>query len=213
MHPAAGLAALACGAAVGPVLARLATAFGAAARPWTATALSCVTFGAMGLAVGAGAALPAYLWLAAAAVPLALVDAQCRRLPNRLVLPCWAGGLVLLGAASAVQGEPEAYVRALVASATVFAVFYAVAATSPAGLGFGDVKLAGALGCYLGWLGADHVILGLFLGFAGGAGTALVLVAARRIGVRDTFPYGPPLLAGALAAVVVLENWPSCCAG
>ncbi|MDQ3465383.1 MAG: prepilin peptidase, partial [Actinomycetota bacterium] len=73
---------------------------------------------------------------------------------------------------------------------------------SPEGFGFGDVKLGGLLGLYLGWLGWDFVILGVVAGFLIGTVIALVLMALRRASLRTPVPFGPALLAGALAAVV-----------
>jgi hypothetical protein len=61
-----------------------------------------------------------------------------------------------------------------------FGAFLVIALISPAGMGMGDVKLAGLLGIGLGYLGWGHVFVGFFLGFVAGSVVSLVLVAARR---------------------------------
>jgi leader peptidase (prepilin peptidase)/N-methyltransferase len=70
----------------------------------------------------------------------------------------------------------------------------------------GDVKLAGLLGLFLGWLGWDALVLGAAAGFVVQAAVALVLLAARRIGLRGELPFGPAMLAGAAAAIALTST-------
>jgi len=70
-------------------------------------------------------------------------------------------------------------------------------------MGFGDVKLAPTLGLVLGWYGWGAVVTGTFAGFALGAVWGLFLIAARRAGRRTALPFGPFMLVGALAAVLM----------
>jgi len=214
----AGVGAALLGALAGPFLAALtvrvpageATVRGGAwagrpaspRRRLVVTALAAAVLGAVGLGVGADAALPAYLWLGAVGVALAVIDLDCHRLPDRLTLPSYLAGGVLLGAASLAHGDPGALARAVLAAAAVFAVFFALAFVSPSSLGFGDVKLAGVLGLFLGWLGWGVLLLGLVAGFVVGAVVAVGLLAGRRVGWRTDVAFGPSLLAGALFAVV-----------
>jgi leader peptidase (prepilin peptidase) / N-methyltransferase len=65
----------------------------------------------------------------------------------------------------------------------------------------GDVKLAGILGLYLGWLGWGQLIAGAFLAFLLGSLVGLALMAARRAGLKSRIPFGPFMLLGALAAI------------
>ncbi|NYV77806.1 prepilin peptidase, partial [Streptomyces sp. UH6] len=67
---------------------------------------------------------------------------------------------------------------------------------SPAGMGFGDVKLALAIGAALGWYGWGVLLLGAFAGFLSGGLYGLGLVLLRRGGRRTEMPFGPFLLAG-----------------
>jgi leader peptidase (prepilin peptidase)/N-methyltransferase len=83
-----------------------------------------------------------------------------------------------------------------------FGLFAALHAMSPRWMGYGDVRLAGLLGGYLGWLGLAYVPVGLFVGFLLGALTGIALVAAKRMSRRGALPFGPFLAAGALTAVL-----------
>ena len=115
---------------------------------------------------GASPVLPAYCYLAAAGALLAVIDARERRLPDMLTLPSYPAALVLLGlAALAVPGGVGHFRGALLGMAATLAVFGIQALAYPAGLGWGDVKLSGILGLYLGWLGPGALLAGLFLGY------------------------------------------------
>ena len=88
----------------------------------------------------------------------------------------------------------------MVLAGTVFLIQVLV---YPSGLGWGDVKLSGLLGLYLGWLGVSALVGGLFLGYLLAAATGLTLMAARRATRKSHVAFGPFLLAGTLAAVLL----------
>jgi leader peptidase (prepilin peptidase)/N-methyltransferase len=184
-----------------PVLGKRWWRGGEASRPRVGlvTALAAVALGAVAGAVGAEPQLPAYLWLAAVGVTLAVIDADTLRLPDRLTLPSYPVGLALL----AIPGDWPALGRAVLAAAVTGAAAFLLALLAPhGGLGLGDVKLLGALGLFLGWLGWGVLLIGLALGFVLGAVVAVGMLASRRAGPRDHLAFGPWLIAGALAAVV-----------
>ncbi len=153
------------------------------------------------LGTGLSWALPAFLLLAVAAVLLTVVDLQHRLLPNRVVLPALAGGVVLLLLPALADGAWDQLLRATLGAAALFAAYLALALASPGGLGMGDVKLAALLGLYLGWLGWAAVVLGALAGFVVQAAVALALLATRRIGLRGELPFGPAMLAGAALVI------------
>jgi leader peptidase (prepilin peptidase)/N-methyltransferase len=167
------------------------------------TGLAMLGCGLAGLGIGARAALPAYLCFGLAAAALTVIDMEHHRLPNRIVYPTYAAGLVLLGVAAVVDADGRAYLRGLVAMALLYGLFLLLALLSPRALGLGDVKLAGVLGMYLGYLGAGRLALGMAVGVALGAVAAIALLAARRAGWRSELAYGPALLAGSVVAVGV----------
>ncbi|MGO1316541.1 MAG: prepilin peptidase [Cellulomonadaceae bacterium] len=154
------------------------------------------------LQIGPRAALPAYAFLAVVAVALAVIDVRVHRLPDRIVLPAYLVMIPALTLASAVSGDWAALGRALVAGATLFATYLLLALINPAGMGLGDVKLAGLLGLALGWLGWAELVVGAFGAFLLGGLYALGLLALRRANRHTAMPFGPWMLAGAALGIV-----------
>ena len=163
---------------------------------------TAVLFAVMAERFGLDPVLPAFLYLAAVGLALALIDLDCKRLPNALTLPSYVVVPLLLAAAALGGSETGELVRALVGGAAMYAVYFALCFAYPAGMGFGDVKLAGVLGLYLGWLGWGAWTVGLFLGFLFGGVFGVLLIAARRGGRKTAVPFGPFMLGGALVAVL-----------
>jgi len=169
-------------------------------RPW----LELGTAGLLALVVlrfGASWELPAFLFLAAAGVLLAVIDLQHRLLPNRIVVPSIAIGGLLLAIAAVPDQDWAELLRALLGAVVLFTGYLVLALISPRSLGMGDVKLAALLGLYLGWLGWPVVAYGAAAGFAAQALLAVVLLATRRIGLRGQLPFGPAMLLGAAAVI------------
>ena len=173
------------------------------------TGLACAT---MAIRFGPSPALPAFCYLAGIGVPLAVIDARCQRLPDALTLPSYPVALALLGfAALLLPGGAGHFVSALAGLALAWGVFLLQVLLYPAGLGWGDVKLAGLLGLYLGWLDRGWLgwldqgtlVAGLFLGYLFAAAAGLALIAARRASRKSRLPFGPYLLAGTLSAILL----------
>ena len=163
---------------------------------------TAVVFVSLGVRIGLEPELPAFLYLGAVGVALALIDIDTKRLPNAIVLPSYVVGLVLLGAAALVDRSTDDLLRALLGMLALYAFYFVLAFIYPAGMGFGDVKLAGVLGLYLGWLGWAEVVTGAFLGFLFGGVIGLLLMAVRRAGRKSQLPFGPFMLAGAFVAIL-----------
>ncbi|WP_432978020.1 prepilin peptidase [Dactylosporangium sp. CA-233914] len=145
--------------------------------------------------------LPAWLYLAAIAVALALIDLDVLRLPNAIVLPAYVVAPLLFLPAVVAGHDWAAAGRALLAMAGLYALYFALAVVYPGGMGFGDVKLAGVLGLYLGSLGWSSVAVGTLGAFVIGAAAGLTLIALRRARRGTALPFGPSMLAGALLAL------------
>jgi leader peptidase (prepilin peptidase)/N-methyltransferase len=140
-------------------------------------------------------------------VLLAVIDLEHRLLPNRIVGPAAAAGACLLAVAAVAGGDVHGLVRAALGAVVLFLVYLVLALLAPSGLGMGDVKLAGVLGVYLGWLGWGAVAFGAMAGFVVQAVVALVLLATRRIGLRGELPFGPAMLAGAALVIAWPPAW------
>jgi len=141
--------------------------------------------------------LPAFLYLAAVGVALALIDIDVRRLPDAIVLPSYVVGGTLLAAASALEGDLSSMVGAVIGGAALYGAYFLMALAYPGGMGFGDVKLAGVLGMYLGWLGWSELAVGWFAAFLVGGCVGVALIVAGRAGRRTAIPFGPYMLVGA----------------
>ncbi|MFE5028871.1 prepilin peptidase [Streptomyces sp. NPDC056656] len=196
-HPISGLA--------GGWLGRARCADGAPYGPRTslvslATALVCA---ALAAATGARPELAAWLLLAPVGVLLATVDFRVRRLPDVLTLPLAAAALALLGLAALAPEHAGQWRAALFGTLTLGCGYAVLFLVNPNGMGFGDVKLALGLGAVLGWYGWGVLLLGSFAGFLFAALYGAGLAIARRAGRRTAIPFGPFLLAGALAGVLM----------
>lgn len=141
--------------------------------------------------------LAAFLYLAAISIALAAIDLDVRRLPNAIVLPAYLVGGALLVLAAVVTGDPQ---RLLVAAigAGASALFYGILwFAKPGGMGLGDVKLAGVLGMYLGYLGWAQLAVGVAGAFLLGGVFGIVLMLVGRAGRKTAVPFGPWMLLGA----------------
>ena len=141
--------------------------------------------------------LIAFLYLAAISVALAAIDLETHTLPNSIVLPAYVVSIVLIGTAGAVTGDWWSLLRAGIGLAAMWLVYFAMAIAYPGGMGFGDVKLAGVLGIYLGWLGWGTLAVGFFAAFVFGGLFSLVLLILRRVNRKSGIPFGPWMLVGA----------------
>ena len=166
-------------------------------------ALTAVLFVVMALRFGFDPVLPAYLYLAAVGLALALIDLDCKRLPDALTLPSYPVAIVLLGVAALAGSDSGSLVRALLGGVAMYAVYFALCFAYPAGMGFGDVKLAGVLGLYTGWLGWGAWAVGLFSGFFLGGVFGIALIAFKKGGRKTAVPFGPFMLVGVLLGVLV----------
>jgi leader peptidase (prepilin peptidase)/N-methyltransferase len=216
MTVAVAIACAGLGVALGPLLATLIERVprkeplrGEAARPVPPRLRVVVSVAAAALFAAAGVrfagdwALPAYLVLAASLLVVSIIDLEHYLIPNRVVYPTIALALPLLAGAAALEHSWDRLEHALIGGAAAWALLLVVHLISPRGMGFGDVRLSFVLGLYLGWLGADHVALGLFLGFLLGSVAGIALVVVRRRSRKEAIPFGPFLAAGAMVAVLV----------
>jgi leader peptidase (prepilin peptidase)/N-methyltransferase len=171
-------------------------------------AATAIAFAAVTAWQGLSPALPAYLYLAALAIALTVIDWRVRRLPNAIVLPSYPVVLALLAVASGFTGNWGAFGRALVAGAGMAAFYWVVCLIVPKGMGVGDAKLSGILGLALGWIGWGAVAVGFLAPFALGAVFGIVTMIITRTGRGTTIPFGPWMCAGtALGCGAGLPIW------
>jgi leader peptidase (prepilin peptidase)/N-methyltransferase len=152
-------------------------------------------------AVASSLVLVSFLYLAAITVALALIDLDVRRLPNVIVLPSYVVALVLFAGAAVLTGDYSGLIRAAIAMAALGLAYLVMALVYPGGMGLGDVKLAGVIGIYLGWVGWGPLAVGALGAFLLGGIYALGLIASRRATRKSGVPFGPWMLAGAWVGI------------
>jgi leader peptidase (prepilin peptidase)/N-methyltransferase len=146
-------------------------------------------------------ALPAYLFFVSVGVALTAIDLDFMRLPNAIVYPTYVVLAALLTGAALLEGNAEPLLRAGIGAVVLFAFYLALVIVHPAGMGLGDVKLAGVIGAALGFISYPALLVGSFAAFLIGAAGGVVLLLARRASGSTAVPFGPSMILGALLAI------------
>jgi leader peptidase (prepilin peptidase)/N-methyltransferase len=129
-------------------------------------------------------------------VPMALIDADHRIIPNKLTAPA-AVVAVVLGLALDPAGEPERLIAGVGAAGFLLVAVLA----RPGGMGMGDIKLAGVLGLFLG----APVAVAMFVALVFGTLVGAVVMARKGVaaGRKTAVPFGPFLALGGVVAALV----------
>ena len=147
--------------------------------------------------------LGAYLVLGAAATAVSATDLAQRRVPNRAVLAALVPGAALLALASGLEATWWPLARAGIATVVLACFYLALGLVFPSGMGMGDVKWAGVVGLYCGWLGWRAVFGATLLAFVAAALVVLICRLATVGARRRTVPMAPFMSVGALAVILV----------
>jgi leader peptidase (prepilin peptidase)/N-methyltransferase len=148
-------------------------------------------------------AVPAFLYFAAIGTALALIDVDHHRLPSAIVLPSYPVVAILLTLSAAWQHDWWALARAGIGGAALLGFYFAVRFVYPAGMGLGDVRLAGLLGGLLAYLSWSALVIGAFGGFLLGAIVGMAVIISGRGTPNTALPFGPFMIVGALLAIFV----------
>lgn len=151
-------------------------------------ALTAAVFVGAALARGVDDGLALWLPFAAMLIAVAGIDLDHRIIPNKILLPAAIWGL-----AATIAFRPDNIDDSLIAGGIAFSALLLAALAYPAGMGMGDVKLAGVMGIYLG----SGVAPAMLAAFLAGSVVGLAIIAregrdARKKGV----PFGPFLALG-----------------
>lgn len=148
--------------------------------------------------------IPVY-WLAISGLVLGtFVDFEHLIIPDRVTLGGIAAGILLSAAAPSMHGKEDIVMGLLFAvfgAAVGWFLLWTVAffgrlVFGREAMGFGDVKLLGAIGAFLGW---QAVLFTVMVSSLIGSITGITLVIFRLKKMQSKIPYGPYL---ALAAVI-----------
>jgi leader peptidase (prepilin peptidase)/N-methyltransferase len=156
--------------------------------------LTAVVFATVALVRGVDAELILELPFAAALISIAGIDLEHKIVPNRVVVPA-----ALFAVAASTLVRTDELPELLIAGAAAFGLLLAAALAYPAGMGMGDVKLAGVMGLYLGL----SVAPALLAAFAAGSlvGLGLIVREGRQARKRG-IPFAPFLAFGGLVGLL-----------
>jgi leader peptidase (prepilin peptidase) / N-methyltransferase len=156
--------------------------------------LTALTFAAVVLVRGFDDDLVLELPFVAALIALAGIDLDHKLLPNKIVYPLAAYGLI-----ATLLVDRDDLVENLISGAGAFAFLLAAVIAYPRGMGMGDVKLAGAMGLYLG----ASVIPALLVAFLSGSVAGIVILAREGAAARKkAIPFGVFLALGGIVGVL-----------
>ena len=156
--------------------------------------LTALAFGAIVLLNGVDKDLIWELPFAAMLIAVAGIDLEHRIIPNKVMLPA-----AIFAVASAIALRPDDLAELGIAGAGAFMAFLLCALAYPAGMGMGDVKLAGVMGLFLG----TAVIPALFIAFLAGTLVGVAVIAKHgKDGRKKGVPFGPFLALGGLIGLL-----------
>jgi leader peptidase (prepilin peptidase) / N-methyltransferase len=156
--------------------------------------ITALVFAAVVLVRGFDDDLIIELPFVAALIALAGIDLDHRLLPNKIVYPLAAWGVVAV-----LIADRDDIVEHLVAGAGAFLFLFLAVLAYPRGMGMGDVKLAGAMGIYLG----TSVIPALLVAFLSGSVVGIVIIAREGAAARKkAVPFGVFLALGGIVGVL-----------
>ncbi len=164
--------------------------------------VTAIGAGLTGWGVGVSWLLVAWLWVALVGAVLSFIDIEHHRLPDRLTLTSYPVVAMALLIPAIAYGQLGQYGRAWLGALAMFVAYFLLALIYPAGMGMGDVKLAGVLGLILGYSGWSYVVVGFFAAFFVGAFIGIGLMVFGTAGRKTAIPFGPFMFLGALLALL-----------
>jgi leader peptidase (prepilin peptidase)/N-methyltransferase len=156
--------------------------------------VTAVAFAAVVAVRGFDADLLLELPFVAALIALAGIDLDHKLLPNAIVYPLAAWGLV-----ATLLVDSSALVEHLIAGGAAFLFLFIALVAYPSGMGMGDVKLAGAMGLTLGSSVIPALLVAFLSGTIVGIGIMLREGAAAR---KKAVPFGIFLALGGIVGVL-----------
>jgi leader peptidase (prepilin peptidase) / N-methyltransferase len=172
------------------------------ARTAGAALATGVLFGAAAWRFDWHLVLAPYCVFFAMLVTISVTDLTHRLVPRRLVYGGMALIVPLLVVTAGVAGTWHDLVGSIIGGAVAFGLFFVVWWFVPRGMGFGDVRLAGAIGFTVGYLSLLHAYLAFLTGFVVGLFFGLVVMAVSSSGRKTRIPFAPSLAIGAVIAVL-----------
>ena len=124
-----------------------------------------------------------------------MIDFKLQIIPNRLTLTIFETGLVFTFATTLlnINGGIDLFIDSILGMLVGGGIFLLItliggAIAGKEAMGFGDVKLMGALGLFFGWI---NMILISVMAFLFAAIVSIVILIARRKKFNEYIPFGP----------------------
>jgi len=127
-------------------------------------------------------------------IVILVIDLERGLILNKLVYPATAVALII-----AAFAPGPGIINALMGGGVGFAAMFILALVFRGGIGWGDVKMAGLVGVMVGF---PEVVVALLLAIVGGGLVAIILVALKIKGRKETMPFGPYLSLATMATLV-----------
>jgi leader peptidase (prepilin peptidase)/N-methyltransferase len=156
--------------------------------------ITALAFAAVVAVRGFDAQLVLELPFVACLIVLAGIDLDHRLLPNKIVYPMAAYGLI-----ATLLVDTDDVVEHLIGGAGAFLFLLIAVLAYPRGMGMGDVKLAGAMGLFLGL----SIVPAMLAAFLSGTIVGLAIIAREGVAARKmAVPFGIFLALGGLVGVL-----------
>jgi|GEM_PF-842804 len=134
---------------------------------------------------------------------MTVIDLRELRIPDKLTRPASVAAIPLLALATLTDWDDASLVRALLGALALGGFYFLLFFIYPAGMGFGDVKLAPILGAQLGFFGWVPLIRGTIAAYLIVGPIAILLLIFGRARRNTGFPFGPFMAVGSLVALVL----------
>lgn len=166
----------------------------------------------LGLVPIASAPLVLVYWLMIGGLVLGtFVDFEHLIIPDRVTLGGIVAGLILSAAVPALHQQVDilpSLIRSSIGAAVGWGLLWSVGAIGKIAfkkeaMGFGDVKLLGAIGAFLGW---QSILFTVIISSFAGSIIGITLVVMKKREMQGRIPFGPYL---ALAAIIWIYWGPS----
>ncbi len=129
---------------------------------------------------------------------ITMTDLERRLIPNRILLVGTVAGVAIVAAT-----DPGSLPERAIAAAAAGGLLFAAALAYPRGMGLGDVKLAAAMGIFLGRDVGPAILVALLAGSLVGLG----MIARHGVDARKrAIPFGPFLALGGIVGLLAGEQ-------
>lgn len=146
-----------------------------------------------------------YMFLIPMLVSAFCIDYKLQIIPNRLTLTIFEFGLIFtfLGVILNVNAGINVFINNILGMIVGAGIFFLITLiggmiVGKEAMGFGDVKLMGALGLFFGWV---NIILISVMAFLFAAIVSIGILILRRKKINEYIPFGPFIVVGAIICI------------